>query len=65
MIKETPSITRVSIASDEFHSGTSTEHGHNLNVIAFNLDAIVKYYPEIAVEIMAISSRLPHSRRLR
>lgn len=59
MNQQTAKVTRVSISADYFRSSTSTRHGHNLNAIAFNLDAIAQHYPRIAAELAAIGNRLP------
>lgn len=47
-------VTKVSVRSDMPTSISSSQHGANLNAVAFNLDFIALRRPQLAVELLRL-----------
>ena len=51
--------TKIRVREDDYFRVTSTLHGHNLDVIAFNAQTVARDYPKIAKQILKIMSKMP------
>ena len=51
--------TKIRVREDDYFRVTSTLHGHNLDVVAFNAQAVARDYPKIAKQILKIMSKIP------
>lgn len=57
MQDESPRVSKITVRSDWPVGGSSTEHGANLNAIAFNLRFIMERNPQLAIDLLRLYRR--------